>query len=282
MGRQYRELKPEIDQAIQRVLDRGDFILGPEVGKFEEEFASFCGAAHAVGVGSGTEALTIALKAVDVGIDDEVVTVPNTFVATVEAICNVGALPALVDVNADTYTMDAAKLGDAHIQGAKAVVPVHLYGHPANMYQIREETKLPIVADCYQAHGAVYGQLPVGLWQAVSAFSFYPSKNLGAYGDGGALVTDDYELAEWIRWLRNHGEGHVVGYNSRLDELQAAVLRVKLRYLDAWTARRREIAETYNKLLGDLVHTPVEGPSAWHVYHLYVIEVDEHIRDDLV
>ncbi len=279
-GANYRAHRAEIDAAIARTLESGRYILGPEVEAFEAEFAAYCGVAHASGVGSGTEALTLALRAVGVGPGDEVITVAHTAVATVAAIEAAGARPVLVDVDPVFYTLDPARLDAAITTRTRAVIPVHLYGQPADLAPIRDWTRrhgLWLIEDAAQAHGAIYHGRRVGSWGDLACFSFYPTKNLGALGDGGMVVTDNADLAERVRLLRQYGWrvryiSHIPGTNSRLDELQAAVLRVKLRYLEVENERRRALARRYTSLLaGSDVIPPTERPDACHVYHLYVI-----------
>ncbi len=286
LKRQYASIKGEIDAAVSRVLEGGWYILGEEVAAFEREFAAYCGVAHAVGVGSGTDALHLALAACGVGAGDEVITVPHTAVATVTAIELAGARPVLVDIDPARYTLDPELLEAAITPRTRAVIPVHLYGCPADLDPIMEVARahgLTVVEDCAQAHGAEYSGRRVGSWGHIAAFSFYPTKNLGACGDGGLVATNDPELAERARLLRQYGwqERYVSslkGLNSRLDELQAAILRVKLRHLDAWNERRRVLAGLYNeRLMGGGVVVPREPESARHVYHLYVVR---HPRRD--
>jgi len=288
----YRAHRDEIDQAVHRVLDGGMYILGEEVARFEEEFAHYLGVQHAVGVGSGTDALHIALRACGVGPADTVLTVSHTAVATVAAIELTGATAVLTDIDPATATMDVNRLADAiekqHSGQIKAIIPVHLYGHPADMpaiMTIAERHGLKVIEDCAQSHGAALDGRKTGTWGHVAAFSFYPTKNLGALGDGGAVVTNDPALADRLRLLREYGwrEKYVsdfAGLNTRLDELQAAVLRVKLRYLDKENARRRELARIYDAILSA---TPVTAPRGWqradHVYHQYVVQSDR--RDAL-
>ncbi len=290
LTRQYAILKEEIDAAIGRVLARGRFILGEEVAAFKQEFAAACGVAHAVGVASGTDALHLALRACGIGPGDEVITVSHTAVATVAAIELAGARPVLVDVDPRYYTMDPAQVEERITPRTRAILPVHLYGCPADLaplLDIARRHRLLLIEDCAQAHGARYRDRPVGSWGDIAAFSFYPTKNLGAFGDGGAVVTDDPALAERVRLLREYGWArryisHIRGTNSRLDELQAAILRVKLRHLEAWNERRRQIAALYNAYLADgaarwgLV-LPGEPEDSRHVYHLYVVR---HPRRD--
>lgn len=272
--------RAEIEAAIARVLDRGWYILGPEVEAFEAEFAAFCGVAYGVGVGSGTDALHLALRALGIGPGDEVITVSHTAVATVVAIELTGARPVLVDVHPLTYTLDPACLESAITPRTRAIIPVHLYGQPADLAPIQEiarRYRLWLIEDAAQAHGAVYHGRRVGSWGDLACFSFYPTKNLGALGDGGMVVTNNAPLAERIKELRQYGwrqryVSEMAGFNSRLDEVQAAVLRVKLRYLEAENERRRVLAQHYTDLLaGYPVTPPAEQPDARHVYHLYVI-----------
>ena len=288
LAAQYNEIQDEIDAAISGVLRSTDFILGAEVERFEEEFADYCDAAYAVGVDSGTSALELALRAYNIGHGDEVVTVANTFIATILAISCTGASPVLVDVDPHTYNLDVSLLEEAITPRTRAIVPVHLYGQPADMDRIMDVARrhgLVVVEDACQAHGALYKGKRVGSLGDAAAFSFYPAKNLGAYGDGGIIVTNDGDVAHSTKMLRNYGQDvkyhHVSqGYNHRLDTLQAAILRVKLRYLDEWNAARRRHAHLYDELLAhtDIVIPAVAG-SVEHVYHLYVIRTDE--RDEL-
>jgi len=295
LKRQYVSIKQEMDEKISGVLKNTAFILGPEVREFEKDFSAFCGTEHAVGVSSGTEALSLALLALSVGRDDEVVTTPNTFIATAGAISHVGAQPVLVDVDPESYNIDASLVEGAITKRTKAIIPVHLYGQPSEMeaiLQVAKRHNIKVIEDACQAHGAEYRGRRVGSFGDIAAFSFYPGKNLGAYGDGGAVVTDKGELAERIRLLRDHGSPkkyyhEIIGYNSRLDEIQAAVLRVKLRYLNEWNEKRRKNANIYSEYLQeladkDLVVTPQEMSWAKHVYHLYVIQVEEGLRDKLI
>lgn len=285
---QYAALKPEVDAAIGRVLERAWFILGAELEAFEVEFAAACGARFCVGVGNGTEALHLALRALGIGVGDEVITVAHTFIATALAISWTGAQPVFVDVDPYTYTIDVAQVAAAITPRTRAILPVHLYGQPADLgplMALAQEHGLFVVEDCAQSHGAQYDGCPVGTFGAIGCFSFYPGKNLGAYGDAGALVTNDPLIDERLRLLRNYGQvakyQHAVyGYNSRLDEIQAAVLRVKLPYLDGWNARRQELAARYHSLLADSdLVLPVVVAGREHVYHLYVVRSRE--RDAL-
>lgn len=277
----YHEIQAEIDAAVSRVLSSGWYILGAEVELFEQEFAAFCQASHAVGVGSGTDALLLALRACDIGPGDEVITVAQTAVATVAAIELTGARPVLVDVDPLTYTLDPARLAAASTNRTRAIVPVHLYGQPADMPAILDVARhyhLRVIEDCAQAHGALLQGRPVGSWGDLAAFSFYPTKNLGALGDGGMVVTSTADLAARLRLLRQYGwreryVSEVPGYNSRLDELQAAILRVKLAHLAAHNAARRSLAACYDELLaGTPLILPGVRVDCEHVYHLYVAQ----------
>lgn len=281
LSAQYASIKDEVTEAIAKVLERTDFILGRDVALFEEEFAAFCGVDYAVGVDSGTSALELALRAYGVGPGDEVITVANTFMATALAISFTGATPVLVDIDPDTYTLDASLLESVVTARTKAIIPVHLYGQPADMdpiLELAEQHGLVVIEDACQAHGATYKGKPVGSLGHAAAFSFYPGKNLGAYGDAGAVVTSDTKVAESLKMLRNYGSAqkyhHALrGFNRRLDTLQAAVLRVKLPYLEAWSAARRQHAKLYNELLEDSALVPTEADYARSVYHLYVVRV---------
>lgn len=285
---QYRSLKPEMDAAIQRVLDRTAFVLGKETLEFETAFASYIGVAHAVGVSSGTDALELAIRACGIGPGDEVITVPNTYIATCEAISFAGATIRFVEADPRTYNMDPAAIEAAITGRTKAVLPVHLYGQPADMAPIMEiarKHELKVIEDCAQAHGATYRGRKVGTFGDAACFSFYPGKNLGAYGDGGAVLTNDAEVAERVRMLRNHGQRekyvhHIEGGCRRLDNLQAAVLGVKLPHLESWNASRRRAATLYDGLLAEVsgVTVPYVSPDVEPVYHLYVIQVSERDR----
>ena len=286
LTKQYESIQSEIDDATARVLKGGWYILGEQVTAFEKEFAAYVGAPHAIGVGSGTEALHLALLALGVGAGDEVITVPNTAVATVAAIELTGARAVLCDVRADSMLIDVEQLARAVTPRTKAIIPVHLFGQSADLDPILElarAKKVYVLEDCAQAHGATYRGKRVGTYGDIAAFSFYPTKNLGAYGDGGAIVTNDAALAERVNLLRQYGwreryASDIKGMNSRLDELQAAVLRVKLRHLDAWNAARRERAALYTELLHS-VTPPREMAYGQAVYHLYVIQSAR--RDEL-
>jgi dTDP-4-amino-4,6-dideoxygalactose transaminase len=281
---QYCAIKPEIDAAVVRVLESGQFVLGPELAAFEEEFATYCHAYYAVGVNSGTSALHLALLAAGVGPGDEVITTPFTFVATVAAIRYTGAQPVFVDIEPRSYTIDVSQIEQAITRRTKAILPVHLYGQPADMdpiMTIAQHHGLCVIEDAAQAHGAEYKGRRVGSIGDLGCFSFYPGKNLGAYGEGGAVVTNNPAYARHIRMLRHWGQEHkyyhqLQGYNYRLEELQGAILRVKLRYLEVWTEARRAHAAAYDALLGDSdVQTPAAHPAVRHVYHIYAIRVPD-------
>ncbi len=285
---QYESLRAEVDEAIARVLKRGNFILGEEVDAFEREFADYCGASFAVGVGSGTDALALALRACEIGEGDEVITVSHTSVATAAAIEMTGAKPVLVEIDPHSYTLDPNRIMSALTPRTRALIPVHLYGLPAEMTPILEiagQKNLIVLEDCAQAHGARYDGRRVGSLGTLAAFSFYPTKNLGAFGDGGAVLTNDAELAGRLRLLRQYGWeeryiSRIKGFNSRLDDLQAAILRVKLRSLDAWNQRRRALAELYRQLLKDMeLSLPAVPEKAEHVFHQYAIRHSK--RDQL-
>lgn len=284
----FRAIEPEVRSAIDRVLDRGWYVLGEEVQHFEREFADWLGVEHVVGVASGTDAIHLALRALGVGPGDEVITVANTCVPTVTAIEAAGARPVLVDATPDTLTMDPDGVASAITPKTRALVPVHLYGHPCDMdalMPIAEEHGLMVVEDCAQAHGARYRGRPCGTFGHAAAFSFYPSKNLGAYGDAGAVATGDSKIAERLRRLRSYGQEdryrHVErGVNSRLDELQAAILRAELPHLDAWNQSRRMLAERYDRLLEGLpARRPAKAQRADSSWHLYVVRTQH--RDAL-
>lgn len=283
----YLSVKDEIDSAVLRVLDSGWYILGEEVRAFEEEFAAYIGVRFGIGVGSGTEALHLALRACGIFSGDEVITVSHTAVATVAAIELCGAKPVLVDILPDTFLIDPEKIERAITPRTKAIIPVHLYGQMADMEAIRwiaDRHGLHVIEDCAQSHGALLKGRRSGAWGDLSAFSFYPTKNLGAVGDGGMVVTDDPGLAEKVRGLRQYGwhqryVSEFPGLNSRLDELQAAILRVKLKYLDRWNEMRREKADRYTTLLEGLsLDCPIAKEPQQHVYHLYVIRVKPRDR----
>lgn len=281
---QYRSLKPEIDAAIAGVLEHAQFALGPAVESFERDFAAYCGATEAVAVNTGTSALHVALLAAGVGPGDEVITVPFTFVATVAAIEYAGARPVFVDIDPDYCTMDPSALEGAITPRTRAVMPVHLFGQPADMDPIAEiarRHKLAVIEDACQAHGAEYKGRRAGSIGDISCFSFYPGKNLGAYGEGGAAVTSHPQYADTMRLLRSWGEKtryehSIRGFNYRMDGIQGAVLGVKLRHLERWTKARRRLAATYGRLLaGTAARTPRERPGVRHVYHVYAVRLPQ-------
>lgn len=305
---QYEQIKNEVQAAINRVLESGQFIMGPDVKLFEQEVAEYLGVKHAIGVNSGTDALVIGLKALGIGEGDEVITTPFSFFATAESISNVGAKPVFTDIDSKNFNINPSEIKAKITSRTKAIMPVHLYGCPAAMGQIMEIAQdygLKVIEDCAQSFGSRYysncsscnntcqestrtainGKL-TGAIGDVGAYSFFPSKNLGAYGDGGLIVTDNDQVAELARMLRVHGakrkyHNEIIGYNSRLDTVQAAILRVKLPYIDAWNEGRRKVAKTYNDLLANLlgVITPqlVDG----HVFHQYTIRVTDDKRDHI-
>jgi dTDP-4-amino-4,6-dideoxygalactose transaminase len=287
LNAQYHSIKSEVDSAIQRVIDSSAFVGGKEVEQFEAEFAAYCEAKSCVGVGNGTDALFLTLKAMGIGAGDEVITVAHTFIATSEAISMTGARPVFVDIKEDTMLMDPALLEQATTPRTKAIVPVHLYGQPCDMdaiMAVAERHGLRVIEDAAQAHGARWRGRRVGSIGDAACFSFYPGKNLGAYGDAGAVVSQDEELIERIRMLANHGRlekytHKMEGVNSRLDGLQAAILRVKLRHLDEWNESRRRLADYYMERLSfpDLV-LPVVSESAQPVWHLFVVRSGERDR----
>lgn len=277
---QYNTIKPEIDDAIQQVLTSGKFILGPNEKAFEQEIAAYLGVKHAVGVASGTDALVIALRTAGVGPGDEVIVPAYTFFATAGAVMTVGAHPVFVDVNPETYLMDVPQAEAAVTAHTKAIIPVHLYGQAADMDEIRAVAArhgLKVIEDNAQAFGAEYKGCKTGALGDLGCLSFFPTKNLGGYGDGGMVTTNDDGLAEKVRMLRTHGWKkkyfpEMLGYNSRLDEMQAAVLRVKLKHVDEWNNRRREIAHEYTRRIASFgLQGPVEAPDRSHVYHLYMV-----------
>src|SRR5271169_72672 len=285
---QYQSIKPEIDAAVARVLDTCQFVLGVEVAGFEQEFAAYCGTADCIALNSGTSALHLALLAAGVGSGDEVITVPFTFVASVAAVCYAGARPVLVDIDPRSFTMDPAAIEAVITPRTKAILPVHLYGQPADMDPIMEVARrrgLVVIEDAAQAHGAKYKGRPVGSIGDMACFSFYPGKNLGAYGEGGAGTTSNAEYARTIRMLRDWGQDrkyhHILrGFNYRMEGFQGAILRVKLRHLEQWTDARRAVVGKYNQLLADSgVERPTEMPWARHVYHVYTLRTDD--RDGL-
>ena len=288
LAAQYCSISAEINEAISKVIRETDFILGREVCLFEEEFAAFCQTRFAVGVDSGTSALELALRAYEIGPGDEVITAANSFIASALAISHAGATPVLVDVETDTYTIDAAAIERAITSRTKAIIPVHLYGHPADMdpiVHLAQRHGLVVIEDACQAHGARYKGKRAGSLGHAAAFSFYPGKNLGAYGDAGVVVTSDDAVAKRLGMLRNYGQKekyqHMFrGYNRRLDTLQAAVLRIKLKHLEEWNDARRQHAKNYGRLLGQTgIAVPRAAAHSESVWHLYVIQIDQ--RDAL-
>ncbi|HYE14460.1 MAG TPA: DegT/DnrJ/EryC1/StrS family aminotransferase [Pyrinomonadaceae bacterium] len=288
---QYRSIKSEIDEAIRRVLDSSAFILGPEVEAFESAFADYVGAEFCAGVANGTAAVQLAVTACGVGPGDEVIVPANTFFATAEAVSTAGATPVFVDCDPATSNIAPEKIEAAVTPRTRAVIPVHLYGQPADLdpiFEIAARHGLSVIEDAAQAHGAEYKGRRVGALGRAGCFSFYPGKNLGAYGEGGAVTTNDPEVARRVRLLRDHGSERkyrhdVVGYNFRLEGMQGAVLRVKLKHLDAWNELRRAHAARYRELLAapareGLIELPAEAPYARHVYHLFVVRADARDR----
>jgi len=278
---QYDSIQVEINNAIKEVIESTSFILGQQLIDFEREFASFCNAKYCVGLNSGTSALHLVLLAKGVGEGDEVITTPNTFIATCEAISYTGATPKLVEIDNQTYNMNSKKLEKAITSKTKAIIPVHLYGQSADMKEIMgiaEKHNIAVIEDACQSHGAEHFSKKVPI-SDIGCFSFYPGKNLGAYGEGGCVVTNYKEVNEVIRAYRDHGQikknvHKYIGYNYRLEEMQAAILRVKLRHLDKWIGMRRKNAEIYNEMLSDCdVITPLEQEYNKHAYHLYVIRI---------
>ena len=305
---QYQSLKPEIDGAIASVLESTQFVLGSEVTALETEIAQYLGVKHAIGVNSGTDALIIALRALNIGEGDEVITTSFSFYATAEAISIVGATPIFADISATTFNIDVSAILEKITPRTKAIIPVHLYGQPAGMTKIKEIAQthnLKVIEDCAQAFGAIYygdcadceqhcqqslrdtlmGKY-VGNLGDVGAYSFYPTKNLGAYGDAGMIVTNDDDIAELAKMLRVHGSkknyhNELLGYNSRLDSLQACVLRVKLKYINQWNQARIKIAETYNQLLANNDNIITPNISKGHAFHQYTIRIKNNKREEL-
>lgn len=285
---QYHSIKAEMDEAVLGVLESGRFILGPNVSALEQEVAEYLGVRHAIGVASGTDALVIALRAAGVESGDEVIVPTFSFFATAGTVMSVGARPVFVDIHPETYLMDVAAIESVTTSKTKVIIPVHLYGQPADMAEIMtiaEKHGLKVIEDNAQAFGAEYKGKKTAAIGDIGCLSFFPSKNLGGYGDGGMVTTNDDGIAEKVRMLRVHGWKkkyfpEMLGYNSRLDEMQAAVLRVKLQHLDDWNARRAEIAYEYSRYLGAVgLQVPVEAPDRTHVYHLYMVAFEE--RNDV-
>ena len=281
---QYQTIKREVLAAVEDVFEQMHLFLGPQAETFEQAFAAYCHCQHGIALSNGTDALMLALRACGIGPGDEVITVSNTFIATVEAIVQVGATPVFVDIDAQTYTMDWRQLESVLTERTRAIIPVHLYGHPVAMQPILDIASthgLRVIEDASQAHGATYQGQRVGSFGDIGCFSLYCSKNLGAYGEAGICVTNDDTLAETMRLLRDHGSRQrysheVMGVNARIDEVQAAILNVKLPYLERWNAARRRHARNYSELLeGAVEQVPVERPWAGHVYYAYVVQVQE-------
>lgn len=290
---QYSSIKAEIDSVISNVIERTEFILGPEVSSFESEMAAYCNTIFAVGVSSGTDALHLALIACGIKPGDEVITTPFTFIATAEVITTIGAIPVFADIEPETYNINPAKIAEKITSRTRAILPVHLFGQPADMDPILELAKkyhVKVIEDCAQALGSEYKGKKAGSLGDAGCFSFFPSKILGAFGDGGMLTTNDAEIAEKVRMLRNHGckEKYyhlITGFNSRLDSLQAAILRVKLRHLDEWKELRRRKASFYSKLLVQTkgISSPMEAHYSKHIFNYYTISLKNYgaKRDEL-
>jgi len=287
---QYKAIEVEVKEEVNKVLKQANFILGEPVAKFEEAFAQFCSTKYAIGVASGTDALHLALKVLDIGAGDEVITAANTFIATTLAISYTGAKPVLVDIDLDTYNIDLDRIEEKITPKTKAIIPVHLYGRVVKMdklLSLANKHKLKVVEDAAQAHGATYKGRKAGSFGVIGCFSFYPGKNLGAYGDGGAVVTSDEKLYQKLKMIRNYGSPKkyyhdTIGYNSRLDTIQAAILGVKLKYLEDWNNKRIANAKLYNqklKGLGDLVLPEIDEQGR-SVFHLYVVRTKR--RDELL
>ncbi len=281
LKKNYLSIKSEIDNAIQKVIDSGYFILGPEVQKFEENFSSYLNVKYCAGVSSGTSAIELALKALNIGHEDEVITTAHTWVSTAEAISNVGAKPIFIDIQEDNFNINPELIENNISKKTKAILPVHLYGNPADMKKILKIAKkynLKVIEDCAQAHGAMIDKDFCGSFGDIACFSFYPGKNLGAYGDAGAVVSNNKILINKVKQLRDHGRGSnkneydLLGTNDRLDGIQAAVLNVKLQYLNEWILKRNYLADQYNKKLKNFVIIPSFPQSNFHSYHLYVIK----------
>jgi dTDP-4-amino-4,6-dideoxygalactose transaminase len=291
---QYQSIRDEIEPVVLKLLESQMFVMGPEVSGLESEVADYCGAQHGVGCASGTDALLLPLMALGIGPGDEVITTPYSFFATAGSIWRAGARPVFVDIEPDTYNIDPSRIEEAITPRTRMILPVHLYGQTADMgpiQEIAERHNLDVLEDAAQAIGAAYHGRRAGVLGRVAAFSFYPSKNLGGFGDGGMMTTNEPELARQLARLRVHGmepkyHHHEVGFNSRLDALQAAILRVKLRHLDAWTTGRREVADRYRNLfashgLDEVAALPVERPGHYHAYNQFVIRVPRTLRDPL-
>lgn len=276
---EYRQIKLKIQLVIEKILENSSFILGQECEKFEKEFADYLGIRYGIAVNSGSDALFLALRALGIKNGDEVITVPNTFISTVDAISRNNGTPVFVDIDPNSYCINPKLIEEKITNKTRAIIPVHLYGHPAEMdeiIKIAKKHKLFVVEDCAQAAGAEFKGKKVGGFGDIGCFSFYPTKNIGAYGDGGMMVTNNSNTAKLLRMLRNYGSAkkyhyQIIGINSRLDEIQAAILRIKLRYLDEWNLQRQEIASAYNKLLNKTTNVP-NGNYIKHAYYLYTIK----------
>jgi dTDP-4-amino-4,6-dideoxygalactose transaminase len=291
---QYVPLKEEIKTALKEIVESGQFVLGENVESLEKEIASYHYVSNAVGLASGTDALHLCLNALDIRSGDEVITTPFTFIASAEAITYDGAVPVFVDIERDTLNINTSQIEEKITSKTKAIVVVHLFGQPANMKEIMDIAKkynLRVIEDCAQAFGATYNGTPVGTMGDSGCFSFYPSKNLGAYGDGGMMITNNLDIFDKVKLLRNHGtvapyQHSFIGYNSRLDEIQAAILRIKLKHIDEYNNGRRKIAEIYTSILNGTVQCPVEMRDRTHVYHQYTIrtpnrdKVKEALKDN--
>lgn len=286
LKKQYIEIKDEVLSILNEILESSHYILGEKVREFEADIKRYHGVQEAIGVASGTDALHLSLRALGIGEGDEVITTPFTFFATVEAILYVGAKPVFVDIEPDTYNIDASLIEDKITDKTKAILPVHIFGHPADMDAIMKIAKrynLKVIEDCAQSFGALINNKKTGSIGDIGCFSFYPSKNLGAYGDGGMIILNDPNVAEEIRKLRNHGSKggyrhECLGYNSRLDEIQAGILIVKLKKIDEYNKKRREKASLYSSLLSDTLVCPVERSGCYHVYHQYTIRSAQRDR----
>jgi dTDP-4-amino-4,6-dideoxygalactose transaminase len=284
---QHEPIKEEIKTALKEILDSGQFVLGRNVISFEQEIALYYGVKHAVGLASGTDALHVCLNALDLKAGDEVITTPFTFIASAESITYVGAKPVFVDIDRDTFNIDVKKIEEKITSRTRAIVIVHLFGLPVDMEEIMDIARkydLKVIEDSAQSFGAKYRDVPVGSMGDAGCFSFYPSKNLGAYGDGGMMITNNTEVCEKVRLLRNHGtvgpyQHDFLGFNSRLDEIQAAILRIKLRHIDTYNQKRRDIARLYTSILGSVVQCPVEPEDRVHVYHQYTLRTP--MRNDI-
>ena len=290
LSAQYEQLKDSIDKAIKDIAQSSRFVLGKETESFEQDMCKYCNVKYAIGVASGTDALILALTALGITRGDEVITTPFTFMATAEAISRVGGKPVFVDIDSQTYNINPAKIEKAITPNTKAIIPVHLYGNPCDMdsiLKIAKEHKLKVIEDAAQAVGATYDNRKIGSFGDAGCLSFFPSKNLGAFGDGGMVLTDNKDIAEKLKILRVHGttakyRHSVIGFNSRLDNIQAAILSIKLKKLDEWTEKRREIVNRYNLALKDVAIIPKEQDKVKHVYHWYVIRVKKVKRDKLL